>query len=103
MTDPHRHDFLPWLFATEADDDDRDRQARWQQELLGRGVRHIGAGSYLSPLAAIHDTDLRIGANSYVAAHVYLTGDVEVGDDSSLNPYTVVRGRVRIGDGVRIG
>jgi acetyltransferase-like isoleucine patch superfamily enzyme len=66
-------------------------------------VRGIGAGSYLSPLAAIHDTSLRIGRDSYVAAHVYLTGEVEVGDNSSLNPYAVVRGRVRIGNGVRIG
>jgi acetyltransferase-like isoleucine patch superfamily enzyme len=101
--DPHRYDFLPWLFAAEADAEERRRQSQWQQTLLGRGVRHIGEGTYLSPLAAIHDTGLSIGRDSYVAAHVYLTGDVEVGDNSSVNPYAVVRGRVRIGTGVRIG
>jgi acetyltransferase-like isoleucine patch superfamily enzyme len=101
--EPHRFDFLPWQFAEEAGDEERERQAQWQRDLLARGVREIGAGSYVSPLAAIHDTSLRVGRGSYVAAHVYLTGEVEVGDDSSLNPYSVVRGRVRVGNGVRIG
>lgn len=101
--DQHLYDFLPWLFWARASDDERDRQTQWQRVLLERGVRHVGERSFISPLAAIYETDLRVGHDSYVAAHVYLTGEVELGDHSTLNPYAVVRGRVRIGDGVRIG
>nr|WP_301952487.1 MULTISPECIES: DapH/DapD/GlmU-related protein [unclassified Rathayibacter] len=44
-----------------------------------------------------------LGDRSYIAAGAYLTGDVEVGADCSLNPYTVVRGDVVLGSAVRIG
>src|SRR5689334_23095740 len=98
-----RFDFLPWLFAAQASEEEHEQQRRWQATLLAAGVRSIGEGTFLSPLAAIHDTDLRVGRESYVAAHVYLTGEVELGDHTSVNPYAVVRGRVHIGHGVRIG
>jgi hypothetical protein len=65
--DSHRYD-LPWLFAAHASAEERRHQSRWQQTLLDRGVRHIGEGTYLSPLAAIHDTDLRIGRDSYMTS-----------------------------------
>ena len=96
-------DFLPWRFASEASQEQRARQVAWQRALRAHGVEHVGEGSYVSPLAAVYETNLRIGRDSYIAAHVYLTGDVELGDSSTLNPFAVVRGRVRIGDGVRIG
>nr|WP_256435106.1 acyltransferase [Deinococcus sp. JMULE3] len=44
-----------------------------------------------------------MGARSYVAAYAYVTDEVTTGDDCTLNPYAVVRGRVRMGSGVRIG
>ena len=47
--------------------------------------------------------ELRLGDRTYVAAGAYLTGSLRTGADCSINPYTVVRGRVELGDGVRIG
>jgi acetyltransferase-like isoleucine patch superfamily enzyme len=43
------------------------------------------------------------GRGPYIAAHAYVTDDVQTGSDCSLNPFTTVRGTVRLGDGVRIG
>jgi len=103
LSEDRLFDFLPWRFASEASQEQRARQVAWQRALRARGVEHVGEGSYVSPLAAVYETSLRIGRDSYIAAHVYLTGDVELGDSSTLNPFAVVRGRVRIGDGVRIG
>jgi hypothetical protein len=85
-------DFCPWLFWRQATEDERELQLAWQDRLRGRGVERIGERSFLSPLAAIYDARLSIGADSYMAAHVYLTGDVTMGDFTTLNPYAVVRG-----------
>jgi acetyltransferase-like isoleucine patch superfamily enzyme len=71
--------------------------------LRDKGLRETGDRAFLSPLAAIFDVDLSIGADSYIAAHAYVTGRVRLGDHTTLNPYTVVRGDVTIGNGVRIG
>src|SRR5687767_2093498 len=96
-------DFCPWLFWRQSTEDQRGLQLAWQERLRGRGVESIGERSFLSPLAAIYDTRLSIGGDSYVAAHVYLTGEVTMGDFTTLNPYAVVRGTVRLGNGVRVG
>ncbi|MEV4414112.1 DapH/DapD/GlmU-related protein [Catellatospora sp. NPDC049609] len=94
-------DFCPWLFAGNATQDERDEQLAFQRGLAG--LRSAGEGSFVSPLAAIHQAELTLGADSYLAAHVYLTGEVQLGDHTSLNPYAVVRGPVRLGSGVRVG
>ncbi len=94
-------DFCPWMFADDATPDERDAQLAYQRGLPG--LRSAGERTYVSPLAAIHQADLALGADSYIAAHVYLTGEVQLGDHTSLNPYAVVRGPVCLGSGVRIG
>ncbi|MEU8002108.1 acyltransferase [Catellatospora sp. NPDC049111] len=94
-------DFCPWLFADNATQDEREAQLTFQRGLAG--LRTAGDRAFVSPLAAIHQADLTVGADSYLAAHVYLTGEVELGDNTSLNPYAVVRGPVRLGSGVRVG
>lgn len=94
-------DFCPWLFTERASADERDEQLAYQRGL--GGLQSVGERSFVSPLAAIHQADLTIGADSYIAAHVYLTGEVQLGDHTSLNPYAVVRGPVRLGSGVRVG
>jgi acetyltransferase-like isoleucine patch superfamily enzyme len=98
-----RYDFCPWLFWVQASDEERDRQLAWQEVMRGRGLREIGTRSFVSPLAAVHPDVLTVGAESYIAAHVYLTDDVTMGDHTTLNPFATVRGRVRLGDGVRVG
>ncbi len=99
----HEFDYCPWLYWTKATDDDRARQAAWQETLRQRGLRHVGERTYLSPHAAIFEVDLSIGGDSYIAAHAYVTGQVQLGEHTTVNPYAVVRGTVTIGDGVRIG
>lgn len=94
-------DFCPWLFAGEATQEQREEQRAHQRGLAG--LRSAGDRSFVSPLAAIHQAELTVGADSYLAAHVYLTGEVRLGDNTSLNPYAVVRGPVRLGSGVRVG
>lgn len=46
---------------------------------------------------------LRLGDDSYIAAHAYVTGELTTGSDCTVNPYATVRGTVTLGDGVRIG
>jgi carbonic anhydrase/acetyltransferase-like protein (isoleucine patch superfamily) len=44
-----------------------------------------------------------MGGNSYIAGHAYVTGELTTGSDCTVNPYATVRGRIVLGDGVRIG
>jgi acetyltransferase-like isoleucine patch superfamily enzyme len=54
-------------------------------------------------VAGVFADVLRIGEGSYIAGYAYVTGDVTAGADCTVNPYATVRGRVVLGDGVRIG
>lgn len=54
-------------------------------------------------MAALQADTLRLGPRSYIAAQSYLTGDIRAGRDCTMNPFSVVRGAVSMGDGVRIG
>ncbi|WP_278237223.1 acyltransferase [Isoptericola sp. AK164] len=98
----HDLDYEPWRFWSEADAAQRDRQQALQAELAGRGVR-CGERCFVSALASVTTDVLELGDRTYVAAGAVLSGDVRAGRDCSVNPYTVVRGEVRIGDAVRIG
>lgn len=44
-----------------------------------------------------------MGENSYIAGHAYVTGELSAGADCTVNPYATVRGRIVLGNGVRIG
>ncbi|MDR7277762.1 acyltransferase [Catenuloplanes atrovinosus] len=96
---PQDYDYSPWLYAAEADDDARARQLAYQRDLGGE----IGAGCFVSEHASVRNDELRLGDRSYVAAGAYLTGRLRTGRDCSINPYTVVRGNVTLGNAVRIG
>ena len=64
----------------------------------------IGAGVFIAPNAAVYcDDGLTVGDRTYIAALAYLTGDLTFGADCSVNPFAVIRGEIRMGDGVRIG
>jgi acetyltransferase-like isoleucine patch superfamily enzyme len=98
------YDFAPWAFWRTASDDQCTVQLAWQTELTGRGDTTFGKKVFVSPLAAVYPTRLRMGDGSYLGAHTYvLVDDLEMGTESTLNPYAVVRGRVRMGDQVRVG
>jgi acetyltransferase-like isoleucine patch superfamily enzyme len=97
----HRLDFLPWEYAGSASPADRERQAERQRGLTGSV--ELAADAYVAESAAVFCDVLRMGERSYIAAHAYVTGEVTLGADSTINPFTVVRGRITLGDGVRIG
>lgn len=102
--DRRHHDFSPWGFWREASGEDRERQLAWQRAAVQAHPRWtIGRDCFVSEDAAVQAGTLRLGDRSYLAAHTYLTGDVSVGRDCSVNVFTAVRGPVEIGDGVRIG
>lgn len=93
----------PWLFEAEASEGQRAAQSRRQVALTAGGETEIGERCFIAASAAVHPDRLRLGSDSYIAAHAYVTGDIRTGADCTLNPFTIVRGAVRLGDGVRIG
>jgi acetyltransferase-like isoleucine patch superfamily enzyme len=98
------HEYSPWDFWREASVDERDAQLAIQHTLVeGRADHSLGEQCFVSELASIDNDSLRLGDRTYVAAGAYLTGHLLAGADCSINPYTVIRGRVTMGDGVRIG
>ncbi|MGW6282266.1 acyltransferase [Kribbella sp. NPDC055071] len=99
--EPLRLDFLPWEYARKASDEERERQTERQARL--DGSVELAADVYVAESAAVYCDELRLGERSYIAAHAYVTGQIVLGSDSTINPFTTVRGRVTIGDGVRIG
>lgn len=98
-----RFDFCPWLFWREADEAQKKAQLALQASLAADGRAVFGEQCFVSPLAGFVPNDVRLGDFSYIAGYAYVTDTVTIGSHSTVNPYTVVRGRVRIGDGVRIG
>lgn len=102
--DAHRFDYSPWRFWPEADEDARARQSEVQERLAATRPHHVfGDHCFVSELASVDNEELRLGPRSYVAAGAYLTGSLRTGRDCTVNPYTVVRGRIELGDAVRIG
>jgi acetyltransferase-like isoleucine patch superfamily enzyme len=97
-----RHfDHCPWLFADEATEEQRAAQ-REVQRAVG-GDTGIGERCYVAESAAVFPDRMRLGDDSYIAAHAYVTGVLDTGSHCTLNPFTTVRGNVVLGHGVRIG
>ncbi|GAA1608868.1 acyltransferase [Actinoplanes couchii] len=96
-------DYSPWDFWSVASEEEQDRQHAVRGELNARPGHDVADGCFVSEKASVHNDELVLGPRTYVAAGVYTTGSVRAGRDCSINVYTVVRGRVEIGDAVRIG
>ncbi|MFF5370694.1 acyltransferase [Streptomyces sp. NPDC013187] len=97
-------DHCPWLFAERASDGQRAAQEERQRRLLaGPGEVRLGEGCFVARTAAVHPDVLHLGDRSYIAAHAYVTDAIRTGADCTINPFTVVRGTVTLGDGVRVG
>ncbi|MEV0094524.1 acyltransferase [Streptomyces sp. NPDC050738] len=102
--DWNRFDYSPWRFWSDADEDAHARQLELQRRLAADRPGHtFGDNCFVSELASVDNETLRLGARSYVAAGAYLTGSLSTGRDCTINPYSVVRGRIDLGDAVRIG
>ena len=95
-----RLQFLTWD-RTPADIDapeHRARQAHWEK-VAGASFHPT---AYVAAEAAIFTTHLVLGEQSWIAGHALVRGDVEFGAHTTVNPYAMISGRVRCGDGVRI-
>ncbi|CAG1005446.1 Maltose O-acetyltransferase [Burkholderiales bacterium] len=97
-----RFAFCPWQFREKATPQEREQQRAFHDRLVATGRFALGEDAYVSPLAGIEVTRLALGARSFVGGFAYLSHDVAMGADCSINPFAVVRGRVRAGNGVRI-
>lgn len=97
------YDFCPWRFWSEAAPDEQAEQLASQKALAAEQSVVIGERCFVSPVAGVFCDRLELGDRSYIAGYGYVTGDVTTGQDCTINPYAVVRGKVRFGDGVRVG
>lgn len=103
-TDQSYFDFSPWGFWSRADEDTRNRQLDHQRRLIAAHPEwELGDRCFISEAAAVQNEMLRLGDRSYVAGHAYLSGEVIMGRDCTINTFTVVRGKITMGDAVRIG
>jgi acetyltransferase-like isoleucine patch superfamily enzyme len=96
-------DFSPWTFWRDATPEDWAAQRRWQAIVAQRGDVEFTGDVFISERAAVYPDRLRIADRSYIAADAYVTGEVEMGPHCTLNPFAVARGRIRMGEGVRVG
>lgn len=102
MIDPFEHS--PWDFWKDAEPAAQERQLTLQAQLVStHSTWTFGERCFVSELATIDNAELSLGDRTYVAAGAYLTGTLTAGADCSINPYTVLRGAITLGDGVRIG
>lgn len=98
------YDYSPWRFWSTADEAAQQQQRDYQQQLLSQNPQWaFGDRVFVSGQAAVQNDILELGDRSYVAGHAYLSGEVRTGRDCTINVYTVVRGKITIGDAVRIG
>lgn len=104
MTGPAAHDFSPWTFRSAASPAQQRRQGAHLDELrTAHPDWSLGDEVFVSEHAGVDADELTLGDRSYIATGAYLTGSVRIGADCSINPYTVVRGDVQLGDAVRVG
>lgn len=95
-----RLQFLTWD-RTPADIESpqhRARQAHWGA-VAGASFHPT---AYVAAAAAIFTTHLVLGEASWIAGHALVRGDVAFGAHCTVNPYAMISGKVRCGDGVRI-
>jgi acetyltransferase-like isoleucine patch superfamily enzyme len=101
---PHSDfDFCPWLFWSQATPGEQRRQQRYQADLARRKAVTIGRRCFVSTLAGVAPDHLSLGDDSYIGAYAYITGDVTTGGNCTINPFATLRGRVALGQAVRIG
>ncbi|MER5834138.1 acyltransferase [Streptomyces sp. NPDC002130] len=102
--DDGHFEHCPWLFAGQASDRQRVAQEQRQKRLFtGSGEVRLGEDCFVAESAAVYPDVLHLGDRSYIAAQAYVTGEIRTGADCTVNPFTVVRGTVTLGAGVRIG
>jgi len=102
---PLNHDYNPWTYPApeHTTPEQIEAQLQYQRELAERCDTHFSSGVFISPLAALFCRNLTLGENSYIAAYCYVTDELLMGSNCSMNVHCVSRGAVQIGNDVRIG
>lgn len=98
-----RHDRLQYLTwdRTPEDIDSAEHRAR-QAELVARAGGSFAPTAYVAAEAAVFTERLVLGEQSWIGGYALVRGDVEFGAHCTVNPYAMISGKVRCGDGVRI-
>lgn len=95
-----RLNILTWERKQE-DIDSPDHQARLRG-LESSANATFAQGIYIAAKAEVHTDRLLMGAQSWIAGYAIVRGDIELGDNVSINPYACLSGKVKIGNGARI-
>ncbi|MBN9335560.1 acyltransferase, partial [Devosia sp.] len=95
-----RLQFLTWDRKPE-DIESAEHRAR-QAELALRAGARFAPSAYVAADAAIFTSHLVLGEQSWIGGYALVRGDVEFGAHCTVNPYAMISGKVRCGDGVRI-
>lgn len=98
--DVSRLQFLTWE-RDQADIDSPAHRSRVAQLQTQAGAS-IHPTAYIADAAAIFTESLVLGAESWIAGHALVRGDVSFGAHCTVNAYAMISGRVSCGDGVRI-
>ena len=98
-----RYDFCPWVFWGQAGPEEQQAQLAHQADVAATGRARFGERCYLSPVAGFVPDNVSLGDFSYIAGFAYVTGEIATGRHCTINPYALVRGKVTLGEGVRIG
>lgn len=84
----------------------KDIEAPAHQARLRRLEAYAGASFgpdvYIAEEAEIHTIRLSVGRSSWIAGHAILRGELDLGDNVSVNPFACLSGKLQIGNGVRI-
>lgn len=95
-----RLNILTWE-RNRTDIDDPLHQARLRHLEVYAGAR-FADDAYIAEKAEIHTERLSVGHSSWIAGHAIVRGEIELGENVSVNPYACLSGKVKIGNGVRI-
>lgn len=99
-------EFAPWnTIGPAAPGPARADGPQNQKRLAGLRARgyQVDPSCFVASEAVVDADNFHLGADSYLAAQTHVTGEVQIGNNCSVNVFTAIRGDVRIGDGVRIG
>ncbi|SMD18897.1 acyltransferase [Rhizobium sp. RU36D] len=95
-----RLQFLPW--EREPQDVDGPAQRTLKAKLARLAGAEFAPSAYVAADARIFTSHLRLGERSWIAGHALVRGEVEFGDNCTVNSYACISGKVRCGNGVRI-
>ena len=94
------YEFLPWISLS---DEEKSEQKVWQEALCEKYDITFGADSVVSKEAHLYSVKGSFGKHTLIGSHALLRSlDITAGDNCSFNTYSVVHGKVTMGDNVRI-